>query len=294
MAGKSGKCPKCGNIIRVPRPLGTEESGGGQMSAHVQGIKVRGGVQKEEVPLRGAAITGFTRSTALARAYTSPQAMAGLVLAAVGLVAALVPTAVEAPPVLGMAGGMVGALGAAIAGWGFMNISQRPHRLRGKGLALAGIVVGVLALVLALLVFTGGVGTAKAGGLLPAKRAATQAMAGKAELQPCAEQLQAAYKILRRYAQGHKGPFPGSLMQLMPKYIDTMTPLCCPTFSDGTLQYEYTTGLALESPPETPLLYDPAGNHEGGRNVLLVSGKVVWMTEEELQESLPEKPADTE
>jgi hypothetical protein len=44
--------------------------------------------------------------------------------------------------------------------------------------------------------------------------------------------------------------------------------------------------MTVDSPPDAPLLFDPAGLHEGGRNVLLVSGKVVFLTEEEFQQAL--------
>lgn len=292
MAGKSGKCPKCGNIIRVPRPVSAEQQPQNLapgLTAHAQGVKVRGGVKKEEVPLPGSMMVGFTRSTALVKARTAGQATVGLGLAAVGLVLAFlptIPTQLNTPPVLGIGGGMIGALGAAVAGWGLLNIIQQPRRFKGKGLAAAGVAAGVLAFVVGLVVFSGGGGSAGARGSLRSKTAALAGIVGKAARGDCAEQLKGAYKILKTYAEQHRGRFPSDLTSLLPKYIDDMKPFCCPVAGDGTILYEYNPGLTTESPPEAPLLYDRKGNHEGGRNVLLVGGKVVWMTEEEFQQAL--------
>ena len=289
MAGKSGKCPKCGNIIRVPRPMAAQERMAPGLSAHAQGVKVRGGVKKEEVPLPGSAMVGFTRSRALIKVRTSPQATAGLVLAVVGLVLAFlpsVPTRLNTPPVLGMGGGMIGALGAALAGWGLMNITQQSRRFKGKGLAVAGLAVGGLAFVVGLAVFSGGGGEAGARGSLRSKTAALSAIVGRAARGDCADQLRQAYKVLKGYADQKGGEFPPDLTALVPRYVRDMKDFLCPVVGDGTLMYQYTSGLTTESPAGAPLLYDRKDSHEGGRNVLLVGGKVVWMTEEEFQQAL--------
>ena len=296
MAGKSGKCPKCGNLIRVPQPVGIDETAGPTKAPHAEGIKVRGGVKREEVPVRGIAIAGFERSTVLARARTSPQATMGLVLALVGLVVALLPklpTQLNTPPVLAMAGGVIGALGAALGGWALMNIRQRPTRLKGMGLAIAGLAAGALAFVVGLVVFSGGGAPGTEGGASAGAGALT-GTPGKGARGDCADQLEKAYKILESYAKGDRGRFPAAVTRLIPKYMDDMMPFCCPEAGDGTLQYRYTTGLTTESPPDAPLLYDDEGYHEGGRNVLLVSGKVRWMTDEELEERLEALTASAE
>lgn len=289
MAGKSGKCPKCGNLIRVPQLPGIEESVGPTKTAHVEGIKVRGGVKKEEVPVRGIAIAGFERSTVLTRARTAPQATMGLVLAVVGLLVALLPKLpmqLNTPPVVAMAGGLIGALGAALGGWAFMNIRQQPTKVKGMGLAIAGLAVGVLAFGVGLVVFSGGDGSPAAEGTASAGAGVLSGTPGKAVRGDCADQLKKAHKILKSYAGASRGRFPATVTQLIPKYIDDMTPFCCPVAGDGTLQYRYTTGLTTESPPGAPLLYDGEGYHQEGRNVLLVNGKVRWMTDEELEENL--------
>ena len=289
MAGKAGKCPKCGNIIRVPRPVGEAPASAPKMTAHVQGVKVRGGVKAEEVPLRGLAMEGFTRSAALIRVRISTQALLGLVLGIVGLVVALVPSlplSVTVPPVLALGGGMVGALGAALSGWGLMNIRQQPTRYWGTPLALGGLLVGVLAFIVGLLACGGKTGTAGATAAVTEKREAATVIAGKAELQKCADQLKEVYKLFRSYADTRGGNFPEGPTALIPKYIDSTKPVCCPVAADGTTIYGYNPGLRTDSPPDTPLAYDTPGNHPGGSNVLLVNGEVVWMSAEELKEKL--------
>ncbi len=59
------------------------------------------------------------------------------------------------------------------------------------------------------------------------------------------------------------------------------------------MQYLCTPGLTTESLEGTPLLYDGEGYHEEGRNVLMVSGKVVWLTEEELEAKLEALEAES-
>ncbi len=289
MAGKSGKCPKCGNTIRVPRPLGIEESVVPTRTAHVEGIRIRGGVKKEEVPVPGIAIAGFERSTVLARAPTAPQATMGLVLAVVGLVVALLPKLpiqLNTPPVLAMAGGLIGALGAALGGWAFLNIRQRPTKVKGMGLAIASLAVGVLAFVVGLVVFSGSGASTAGGGSVATGAAALQSAGGKTARGECADKLEAAYELLKEYADDRRSkslPLPS---ELFPKYVDNLEAFSCPASQGGAMQYLYTPGLTTESPGGTPLLYDAEGYHEEGRNVLMVSGKVVWLTEEELEAKL--------
>jgi len=284
MAGKSGKCPKCGNVIRVPRPLGIDEGRSPSMTAHVEGIHVRGGVKKEQVPLPGSALTGFTRSTVLNKVHTSTQALTGLMVAVVGMVMAVLPAVAPqlgAPPVLAIGGGLVGALGAAFAGWGFLNIRQQPSKFTGMGMAIAGLAVGLLALLVGLVIFSGGTTSAAGEANVPAGPAALESVGGKTARGACADKLRVAYKLLKKYADARRGKFPPSPSQLFPKYVNNLEAFTCPASEGGAMQYLYTPGLTTESPKGTPLLYDDKGYHEGGRNVLMVSGKVVWLTEEE-------------
>jgi prepilin-type processing-associated H-X9-DG protein len=49
--------------------------------------------------------------------------------------------------------------------------------------------------------------------------------------------------------------------------------------------YEYVPGATKDSPPQTIVAYDRKGNHPGGRNVLFVDGRVVWLKEDVFQSS---------
>jgi len=291
LAGKSGKCPQCGKVIHVPEPEPHVQLGQAQLTAHVLGVKVRGGVKKEDIPLRGTQMIGFARPVVL-KARVAPQATLGLVLTIVGVLLALAPTVPAVPiagnaaPVLGLAGGLIGALGAALAGWGLLNILQMAARYRGKATAFTGLALGIAAFVLGLMVFTGKGGAAAAGGSVATKVATAMTQQQKAELKACSDQLEQAYKVLTSFANGKSGNFPDALTDLYPGTVSNMKLLVCPVAAEGTILYECNKGLTTKSAPDTPLLYDAKGNHEGGRNVLLVSGKVVWMTEEGLQAAL--------
>jgi len=286
MAGKAGKCPKCGDIIHVPEKQQQSQSpqpaGGPGLVAHVEGIKVRGGVQKEEVPLRGMMMEGFARPKAQPAARVPVQALVGSALGGLGLLLGLAPVipGVEAKAVVGLVGGMIAAFGAAVAGWALLNISQQPAHYKGKPIAFAGIALGTVGLVLGFLVFNGNI-KAAAGGAAPSVRSATPP-AG-VDLSPCTKKLEGAYAFLQAYADDHKGKFPTRVMDLVPRYHSDVTPFQCPVAGDGTRLYESNPGLTVDSPPDTPLLFDRADNHEGGRNVLLVSGDVVFMSEADFQ-----------
>jgi phage FluMu protein Com len=291
LAGKSGKCPQCGKVIHVPEPEPHVQLGQAQLTAHVVGVKVRGGVKKEDIPLRGTQMIGFARPVVV-KVRVAPQAVVGLMLTIVGVLLALAPTVPAVPiaanvaPILGLAGGLIGALGAALAGWGLLNILQMPGRYRGKGTAFVGVGVGIVAFVLGLMAFTGRGGGAAAGGSIATKVGAVTTIAGKVEVQKCADQLEKAYKLLKSFAEQKSGGFPTNLTDLSPQFVPNLELLVCPIAREGTVLYEYKKGLTPKSAPDTPLLYDAKGNHEGGRNVLLVSGKVVWMAEEAFQEAL--------
>jgi hypothetical protein len=219
----------------------------------------------------------------------------GLVIAVIGLVAALLPSVAPqlgAPPVLAMGGGLIGALGAAFAGWGLLNIRQQPSRSKGMGIAIAGVAVGVLALLVGLVSFSSG-GSGAGGGTVSTGAAALESAGGRRASGECADKLKAAYTFLKDYADGSRGKFPSSPRGLFPKYIDDLEAFSCPDSEGGAMQYLYTPGLTTESPGGAPLLYDDKGYHEGGRNVLMVSGKVVWLTEEELQAKLDALEAES-
>jgi hypothetical protein len=106
------------------------------------------------------------------------------------------------------------------------------------------------------------------------------------DLTPCTEKLKAAYAYLKKYADDHKGKFPNGAWDLVPTYASDMTPFQCPVGGDGTRMYEGRASVTVDSPPDSPLLFDPADQHEGGRNVLLANGEVVFMSEEDFQKAL--------
>ena len=92
------------------------------------------------------------------------------------------------------------------------------------------------------------------------------------------------------YAVDWEGRFPECLSAIFPLYVADPSVLICPstgisiperiTRDNVNLAYEYIPGLNSEMPSDIIVVYDRAGNHQGGRNVLFVDGRVRWIPDE--------------
>jgi hypothetical protein len=99
----------------------------------------------------------------------------------------------------------------------------------------------------------------------------------------CSTRLRHLGTRLRAYAQDHGGQFPTTLEALLEEGYVKSNDLHCPrlrsTASNGavvTPGYIYIgSGVLLSDPPETPLIFEPASNHNAQvANVLRVDGWV--------------------
>jgi len=110
------------------------------------------------------------------------------------------------------------------------------------------------------------------------------------------------------YAGDHDEAFPPSLGALVPEYVTDGSWLLCPSggdaerfpvsslpegatdassiWDDRYTDYVYVKGLRASADQECVLAHDKDGNHEGGRVVAFVGGRVQWMKEAEFRAAL--------
>jgi hypothetical protein len=124
----------------------------------------------------------------------------------------------------------------------------------------------------------------------------------------CMSNLNAIGIACRLYAEDRGGAYPPSLGALFPDYAPSGNLFLCPVapgskpithadlppgaddaadvFTEENSDYAYVAGFGAGNPKDLVLAHDKDGNHEGGRNVLLVGNNVEWMKEEEFQAAL--------
>ncbi|MFO8011956.1 MAG: DUF4190 domain-containing protein [Phycisphaerae bacterium] len=231
---------------------------------------------------------GTPTEAAPEKPQTSRLARASLWFGIIGLVVAVFPAAVVAGmliesstrPLRGIAGAMATQLLAflpAIAfGWlALRRIGRSSGTLRGRGSAVAGIVLAFLGLAVA-----GLWANTIIGALEEANRAACRSNV-----------IQISHACLR-FAKAHDGTMPDSLATLCKEdpYLTNM--LWCPSTGhwdpapenvDAQADYIYAgAGHHIhEAEPSTiPILWDRPGNHGGkGGNVAYLDGHVQWREE---------------
>ena len=107
----------------------------------------------------------------------------------------------------------------------------------------------------------------------------------------CAANLNQIGYAASAYSYHHFGYLPPNLKALQPFLGDAELARCPSAESDRGRQYIYrvkpgTRTRHIESPEDLILACDHAGSHKGGRNVLFVDGRVIFMTEQEFQDAL--------
>ena len=191
---------------------------------------------------------------------TSRMAIAALILA-------IVPTCIGQLVAIGL------AIGALVA------ISRPVNKLKGQGIAIAGLVVACLSFFIV---------PVMAGMLLPALARARE----EARKAGCKRNLSQIGKAMYAFSQDNREQFPPSLEALYPKYIGSLRVLRCPSTEDAPpahISYEYRRPAPYAT-SDTPIAWDNFTNHESGRNVLFVDGSVRWFSEEDFQSLLNRKP----
>jgi hypothetical protein len=101
----------------------------------------------------------------------------------------------------------------------------------------------------------------------------------------CAAKLRRVVFGCHLYASDNDEKLPPSLEALRPHHLPEEDMLSCSS-TPGETGYVYVSGIGKIGRVGYVLIYDKKGNHEGGRNVALTGGRVVWMQEEGFQEAL--------
>ena len=159
-------------------------------------------------------------------------------------------------------------------------IRAKEGRAGGRGIAITGIVLGVVGLALHVAVLTLFV--------VPHFRQARSV----AESERCAEHLRATGNALLAYASDNGGKFPDRIEQLASTRGFDSEQLYCPTATGGAganRSYVYVgAGLTTSSKPECVLMYEPLDHHDWrGVNVLFVDGRVSFIGEIEAGKAIP-------
>jgi predicted Zn finger-like uncharacterized protein/prepilin-type processing-associated H-X9-DG protein len=246
MAGQSFACTSCG------RPFTLAPSGG----AFAQ-------------PAQQAAAVGYPAGVTYAsgaHVRSNPLAIASLICGCF-LCLPLVP---------GIAAIITGTLGMRRA---------RDPAVTGKGMAIAGLTLGILNVVLWCAYF----------GLIFAIMVPSMGMARQTANQvKCSSNLRQIGLALITYANQNRGAFPDTIEELVavPGRGLTSAVYDCPTTPrapprtnspqalSGKIEYTYVAkGLLNTASPTTVLAYEPVANHGTGCNVLYADGTVTFMVE---------------
>jgi len=200
-----------------------------------------------------------------------PTAMSGLALASL---------------VLGILGFLLPVIGPILAialGVKALSRIRQDRTLSGEPMAIAGIVLGGVALSMSLLF-----GVMFLPALARAREQARKAV--------CISNLKMIGLGMMMYSQDYREYFPVELSLLYPSYVASPRTFICPSRPgvdeedvkrDFTVCYEYVSGMTAQYDEECILMCDREGNHRGrgrkgeGRNTLFVSATVKWIRSDE-------------
>jgi prepilin-type processing-associated H-X9-DG protein len=269
MTQTTTQCPHCGFAYAVTPGQAAAMSGQsfGCTNCGQPFMLVAGGAAFARVAAAATAadMAGVTYASG-AHARSNPLAIASLICGCLLCV----------PFVTGIASIITGAFGMRKA---------RDPAVTGKGMAIAGLTLGILNVVLWGAYF----------GLIFAIMVPTMGMARQTANQvKCSSNLKQIGLALAIYANQNGGAFPDTIEQFVADpaagltsavYDCPGTPITPPATKSpqvlaGSGEYVYVgKGLTNKVGPMTVLAYEPVANHGTGANILYADGSVTFMTE---------------
>jgi prepilin-type processing-associated H-X9-DG protein len=175
-------------------------------------------------------------------------------------------------------------------------LKTKDPRVGGKGLAIAGIVLGGITLLMIPL---------EIAILLPSLNRARET----ANRVKCASEMRQVGQAILLYANANNGQYPPDLGTLITTQGLSPTSLVCPSSNDtpspgpdaatqaanlntgGHCSFIYIgKGLTQSADPATPVLYEPLTDHANGTNVLFVDGHVEFQNRSQLNNGVPRSP----
>lgn len=178
-----------------------------------------------------------------------------------------------------------------------VNIGKSQGRLKGKGLAIAAVVISPSLMLFSLLMLAM---------LLPAVARAR----GEARKMVCRSNLNQIGKAIYVYRDANNDKFPttetpgdsaGSLALLCPDYIDAKAFICASdpdrkpgmagaSLTEETCSYYYDNTVPPHAPSDRMIVWDKSPDwHYASRNVLFVDGHVEHIREDEFQRRLADQ-----
>lgn len=275
-AGSRVMCPYCRQVVQVPgaappvpgsvppSPVAGDWTGGTGAWAGQTGAGA--GFSPNAAGGFGAGATGFgpgaggpagapavmPYSAGMYAPVSQGAAITALVLSLVGIGAGLWP--------VGIAGGIVGIVA-------LKKINREPHRYGGRGMAVAGIVIGGVCLLLTMAVV---------GFLLFFWSTISGGITALDEQVTCEGQLAQVAAQMAMYEQEH-GVYPDSLETLVATGTLSVVDVTCPGAVTGGTSYHYVPGFSSAAGAARVVAFDDPLNHWDGGHVVYADGRVVWL-----------------
>ncbi len=256
-AGSRVMCPYCQQIVQMPSSAGDMRAA---QAPPPMPVSVEAGGASGNAPsaVSGGHSTGFPPPPLMAysAAMHAPPgqgaAITSLVLSLVGITTSVLP--------LGIAGGVVGLVA-------LRRIRREPHRYGGRGMAMAGAIIGGVCLLLTIaavalmLIFW----SALSGGFTAINHEVD-----------CVDNLAQVARALLQY-ESEFGVYPESLDALVADGRLTVNDVTCPAAAPGATSYHYVPGYTSAAPGSPVIVFDDPNNHGSGGCVMQADGSVVWM-----------------
>jgi predicted Zn finger-like uncharacterized protein/prepilin-type processing-associated H-X9-DG protein len=214
--------------------------------------------------------------------YLPPQPEQSNPLAIISLICGLLAFCIPVlPAIIGIVLGILGLQ------------KTRDPRVKGKGLAIAGISVSACSLLLSMVfVMFAMMGSTMLPSLNRARETANRVK--------CASNMRQIGQAVLLYANENQGHYPPDLVAVLRTQDVTSDVFVCPTTNDkaappgatpqsatlpqGSLSYIYVgKNLTSGATKSDVVLYEPFTNHNDGTNMLFGDGSVQWLTKQQAQ-----------